>query len=808
MKLTVPAQGSAPMIDLTAHAEDLHAVAAPRYMPAGVMTSKVLEWLDRAFPVGHVSVADLTLQGNLHAFPFRHGQGLFLIKAKLDGLTIDYQPGWLPTTDVMADAEFRNQGLTVRARSARVNGLRIANAVARFKDFKDSELEIKTEIGGDLRQGLEYVQQTPLGPALGDVFQSLQGGGVLQADVDLYLPLKDLTHRKTRVHARLKDAEASLKGLEQHATAITGEFEVRNTVMRDVNLTGVWLGGPVNAGSDDSTSGTIITAQGHFLAGDIARALKFPTAFDVAGSADWRAVINFPSGERNDKVPLFVADSDLLGVNIRMPAPFDKQPGIARPLHVEMTRPADVALLRASLGDARALVRLARGQQGWGLDRGTIRLDGGTAALPDHSGLRIEGDIGRLVLDDWLHLNTDNGASGRGTSERSLSTILRSASLRIGTFSAFGYAWSDVRGLLQATDKAWRVDVSSPDASGQITVPYRLDGPQPISLDMTRLVLHAKSGEAAKRTDKPTDPRDIPSLRVNVGDFTLVDRHMGSLELQADRQSNGLKFTSIKAHSSSFTGQGSGEWLVASDGPQSKLVADIESSDVRQTLHELNYNDFIAAKHATLHADLTWPGGIDDQFLVHASGRLALQVDDGQLLSVQPGAGRVLGLFSIADLRRRLALDFSDITEQGLSFDSVHADFDVTDGNAYTQNFLLRGPAAEIGIAGRTGLGARDYDETAIVTGNLGATLPVAGVLAGGPVVGAALLVFSQIFKEPLKGVTRGYYRITGHWDNPTVERVDAAGVKQAATRTVQEETSAQGTKAEGAPEAQPKERQ
>ena len=796
MTLTIPQQG-VPMIDLRAHAEDLHAVAAPRYMPAGIMQSKVLEWLDRAFPTGHVAAADLTLQGNLHAFPFRHGQGLFLIKAKIDGLTIDYQPGWLPATDVVVDAEFRNEGLTVRASSARVNGLRLENAWARFKDFKDSELEIKAGVSGDLGQGLGYVQQTPIGPVLGDIFQNLQGNGALQAEVDLLLPLKDLTHRKVSVRTQLKDAQASLKGLEQRATEINGQLNVRNTAVRDVNLTGEWLGGGVKVGSDDSTSGTIITVRGNFSASEVARALKFPVAFEVAGSADWSGVVYFPGGEHNDKVPLFSADSDLVGVGIHMPAPFDKQTSVARPLHVEMTHPSDAALLRVSLGDARALVRLANARQGWGLDRGTIRLDGTSASLPDHPGLRVEGTIDHLVLDDWLHLNTDAPGT-RGTNERQLSSILRSASLRIGTFSLFGYSWSDVRGLLQAKDKAWRVDVSGPEASGQVTVPYRLDGSQPIALDMERLVLRANASNAGDAANKSTDPRDLPPLRVRIGDLTFSDRHLGSVELQADRQANGLQFPTFTARTASFSAEGSGEWVATPSGQQSKVLVDFESSDLRQAVHDLNYGDFIAAKRATLHLDLTSPGGIDEQFLAHASGKISLQIDDGQLLSVQPGAGRVLGLFSISDLKRRLSLDFSDITDQGLSFDTMHGDFDVNDGNAYTHNFLLRGPAAEIGIAGRTGLGTRDYDETAVVTGNLGATLPVAGVLAGGPVVGAALLVFSQIFKEPLKGVTRGYYRITGHWDNPTVERVEASEVKQATTRTAQE---AEGSK----PETEPK---
>ena len=57
----------------------------------------------------------------------------------------------------------------------------------------------------------------------------------------------------------------------------------------------------------------------------------------------------------------------------------------------------------------------------------------------------------------------------------------------------------------------------------------------------------------------------------------------------------------------------------------------------------------------------------------------------------------------------------------------------------------------------------------------------VAGAIAGGPAVGAALLLFSQIFKEPLKGVARAYYRITGPWDDPQVRKIDARELEEAA---------------------------
>jgi len=127
-------------------------------------------------------------------------------------------------------------------------------------------------------------------------------------------------------------------------------------------------------------------------------------------------------------------------------------------------------------------------------------------------------------------------------------------------------------------------------------------------------------------------------------------------------------------------------------------------------------------------------------------------------------------------------LDFSDLTDKGLAFDTIRGDFNIRQGNAYTDNLLLKGPAAEIGLIGRVGLKNRDYDQTAVVTGSVSNSLPLAA-LVGGPVVAGAVLVFTQVFKQPLKGLARGYYRITGPWDSPNVERIKSAeaGAAQAA---------------------------
>ena len=147
-------------------------------------------------------------------------------------------------------------------------------------------------------------------------------------------------------------------------------------------------------------------------------------------------------------------------------------------------------------------------------------------------------------------------------------------------------------------------------------------------------------------------------------------------------------------------------------------------------------------------------------------------MQEGSVLDLEPGAGRMVGLMSITALPRRLALDFRDVFNRGLVFDELTGDFVIIDGDAYTDNFKLTGPAAEIGVVGRTGLRDRDWQQLAVVTAEPGNMLPTVGAILGGGGVGAALLIFTQIFKEPLKGIGRASYCLTGTWDEPVVQQL------------------------------------
>ena len=192
-------------------------------------------------------------------------------------------------------------------------------------------------------------------------------------------------------------------------------------------------------------------------------------------------------------------------------------------------------------------------------------------------------------------------------------------------------------------------------------------------------------------------------------------------------------------------------------------------------MQRLDYAPGIVGDDMTLLFDVSWSGGPRTDVFETLDGDVQVRFGPGQLDEVEPGAGRLFGLMSIVALPRRLSLDFTDVFDKGFGFDQLDGTFRIVDGEAYTCNLSLEGPAANIAIIGRASLAEREYEQAAVVAANFGNTLPVVGAVVAGPQIAAALLIFSQIFKKPLQEMGQVYYAIDGPWDDPEIESTGAA---------------------------------
>jgi uncharacterized protein YhdP len=470
--------------------------------------------------------------------------------------------------------------------------------------------------------------------------------------------------------------------------------------------------------------------------------------------------------------------STLVGLDMNLPAPLDKAASTPLPSWLEIQWPAvggpqGTFALGSLVSSSFALdtdadgLRLAHASLTFGIGE----VNGGESQI-----LNVAGELQRLDLGGWLHLSTPGGKDAKP-----LSYYMRTARLNVAELDYLGLAFHDVALDLAVAERSWRINVGGPNVIGAITVPTAAGSTEPWNLQFDRLRFDVASGEdspgsGGANIPDDADPRAIPDVNFHATELIWGERQFGDVTATLTKQDFGVELETLNAVGPSFTVLAQGEWR-AKDAGVSRIKGTLASTDVQSTLKELGYADVIQAKAGKMEFDLTWEGAPTTAALHQVIGHVQLSLEKGQVTGIKPGAGRVMGLASIAALPRRLSLDFSDLTDKGLAFDTVHGDFELHDGNAYTENVLLKGPAAEIGLIGRVGLKNRDYDQTAVVTGSVGNSLsiPVAGALVGGPVVGAAVLLFTQVFKQPLKGLARGYYRITGSWDNPTVERIKSA---------------------------------
>ena len=780
----VPADGSSPLLTVAGTVENGNAANARNYLPREQIAPPGLAWLDRAFVAGHLSRAEVVLQGPIKHFPFRDGSGLFLARCALDHMTLDYGEGWPRVENLSAQAEFRNEGLSARLESARIGNIPIASADAQFPDFKTGELHIHVGASGDAGDALAFLQATPLEAAADHAFSGVEARGSMQAKVDLFLPFKDFVHRRVLVHGHVEGVTLNRTGSTAMATDLSGDFDIDGAQVARADVRGRVMGGSFQMQARAPRNRPVTRTQLDFrgtLTGEALRAaMTLPAGISIAGQTDWRGSLKMapePNRERSLRV-----SSSLVGLEMKLPAPLDKPAEAPMPSWLEIQWPASGGpqgrlALGSVLSGSYALDSDAKGLR---LAHVALNFGGGESSGSDAQIVTVGGSVARLDLAGWLKLKpADKNA-------RPLADYLRSAKLGVAELDYLGFAFRDVSLDLAVSAGSLRIGVGGPNVAGTITVPVAADSIEPWSLQFERLHFDVAPGpEPRADADSPAaaaavappadgaDPRSIPNINFHASNLEWGERQVGDVRATLAKLDDGVSLTQLSVDGGNFTVTASGAWR-GKDAGLGHIVGTLTSSDVQDTLKQLGYIPVIEARTGRMDFDLNWVGPPSGESLSQAAGHLQLTLDKGQIVGLKPGAGRVLGLTSVAALRRRLALDFSDLTDKGLAFDSVHGDFDLRDGNAYTENLLVKGPAAEIGLIGRVGLKNKDYDQTAVVTGSVGNSLPLAA-LAGGPVVAGAVLLFTQVFKQPLKGLARGYYRITGSWDNPIVERIKGA---------------------------------
>jgi uncharacterized protein (TIGR02099 family) len=778
LQVTLPAEGGSPLVDLNSRWTAASLAAIENYLPVKAMKPGLYRWLGDALVAGQVTAATTRFSGALRDFPFDDGEGTFRTEAHIEDAILRYAGAWPQVEDMDVDLVIDKTRLYSVDNSATSAGNRVVDARVEIPDLRTPVLLVDAQAAGTLATIHRFARQSPIDSLFGGHLDRVEAQGGASFHLQLHYPVLQREEYTFSTAFHSEDGTVGIEGLPAPITNIRGDVTVTRDALRSDALIGRFLGSPITielarAGEATPGSSVIATARGSMTAEGLVEGLSVPLGGRVQGSTTYLATVSFPIPGGEQPAPLAIdIDSDLNGLALDLPEPLGKSAGTIRPLSFGLAFPG-TGLIAATgnLSDAvQWRLAFTRAEGAWDLDRGTVALGGGVPAEPQSRGLHVEGHTPRLDIDDWLAL------AGSGSDEAGVGERIRSIDLVVDDLSVIGQELSQHRLVVDRSALDWVVQLDGVEVIGSIRLPYDFAAGRPIELDMQKLTL--PGGDEAAVREQLADPRTLPPIVVQADEFSLGKRHFGSLSAEFERTPRGLVARTMETSNATFDIIGSARWVVDeadATGRRTFVSGRLTSSNVMQTLQQLDYQPGIESEAMDVQFDVSWSGGPRQDFLETLEGTVAVRFGSGQLNEVEPGAGRVFGLMSIVALPRRLSLDFSDVFERGFGFDEITGSFRLEDGQAYTCDLSLKGPAADVGIVGRTGLVDKVYEQAAVVSANVGNTLPVVGAVVAGPQVAAALLIFSQIFKKPLQEMGQVYYGIDGTWEEPAVDVIDPA---------------------------------
>lgn len=773
--------GTRPWMQLAAKLDDVPMTAAKRFWIHSKMSKGATDWLDAALVGGQVRGGIGLVSGDLDDWPFDNNDGRFEASGHISNGDIRFQHDWPLMGQVDADIAFIGPGFHMQGRGD-LAGVAVQQFEAGIKDFGHEPLYVRADSQSEAGKLLAMLRQSGLHQSYGDTLDNLVASGPANVHFDLLQPLH---HDEGGGHLQGTVDLAGLKLVDKRFQLefdnMRGQARYSNAGFAAEELAVRHLG---QDGKLSLRAGGFVRDPKLAFESELAATLDASTLIDRAaemawlkpyinGTSAWTIAVNLPKVAPGAPAPPseLRLRSDLIGTRLDLPAPLDKPAGEALATTVAAQLPMGAGRIDVAFGQRLALAaRSHNNQAGVQVTLGSDHVD----REPPPSGLVVNGHSPTLDALEWIGLA--RGAGGDGDP-----MPLRAVDVQVARLMLIGGIFEQTRLQLRPGAQALDVRLDGPSLAGRLSVPNADGGTISGQLDR----VHWQSTPAAPgagATPAPArvqagaddmDPAKLPPFALDIADLTFGKVVLGQATLRTRPLGNGLSVDTLQFRAPDQEIDISGRWLGKGASARTELTAQLRSEDLGGLMKNLDYAGQLRGGSGQAQLQASWAGGPSDFQLGNLQGQLDIHARNGQLLELEPGAGRVLGLLSVTQLPRRLMFDFRDFFSKGFAFNQIEGGMQFADGMARTDRMLIEGPAANITIRGRTDLRQQQFDQTIDVNPRAGNLLTVVGAVAGGPVGAALGAATNAVLSKPLGEIGARTYRVTGPWKEPKVEVIE-----------------------------------
>ncbi|WP_262964472.1 YhdP family protein [Methylobacter psychrophilus] len=768
MNLTIPkTQGQKTFMDLQMAFASDDVSQVTQYLPVSTMGKSSVDWLDKAFISGRVPKGGMLFYGNLSDFPFIGGQGIFEALFDIDQLELNYNSEWPHLTDLGGEVLFLQGGLQVDLAKGLSDKVKINQARVTIPSLNDSEyLLVKGLLETDILEGLRFMQKTPLNSSVDKLLGSIEPQGSTQVTLDLKLPLTDSGIAKVNGSAQLSNAKLKVKALDLKVNQINGALKFNELGIYSDIIKATALNYPVQIAVKSSDVQTTVSVAGRVDVGNLRKQFKIPGWQIAEGATDYQLKLQLPYGETSPELLML---SELSGLSLDLPGALAKTREQQRSLALTFNL-ADQVLLPINVNynnQLKAAIKFNIKQQA--IESANILVGSGDISESQGSGIKLVINRERLDLQDWLGLASSLAYGKESEAITGAVNSLKEIKIQSehGLWGKADLGLFDL--VLKPEGNYWVGDSNSSIAKGRFKIPVNLKGADSINLDMEELelsVLKKIKSQESSAALAPSVPDFMPLLTITSQKVLWQSVDLGQLSVITERIANGIAFKRIELTGNDQKLVLSGDWKIKGKQSETRIQGKLNMPRVGQLLSKLGVTKNFRETTAIVDFTGMWNAAPYQFSLMALQGKIDVNLKGGRILGIEPGFGRVLGMLAMAQWIKRLQLDFSDVYEEGLAFNSINGHFDLLKGKAITDNLVIDAISAKITLTGETDFINKSLDQIVNVAPKSADAVPIAGTIMGkvADIIGRTLTGKDQ------DGFFFGsQYLVKGDWENAQI---------------------------------------
>ena len=745
----------------------------------------------------------------------------------------NFHPQWAPVSNIdglfmLADSDAQ---MTVYA--GEFEQMAMSNTQVMLRGAgPDAAVDIDSQLAGGLGDVLNILQTSPLKARLENTIGDWNAKGKLHdAKLRLHVPLNKSESNQSKVDftAAIKNSDIEMSNVGLTVNNLAGPIAYSTSKgLVSKQLSGSLWGKPISFVlgdySDDPQlqSGNSVRVDGQLdvETKHLYQWLKQPVLAMATGSTAMKLRLDHSAAHT-----VLTADSDLVGVELQLPAP----------LYKSKAEKASLALnWRMSAAGQPMTINIAE-YADMQLNFERYKMAGGRVYLGQRTGaqainnnldskLRISGYLPSFNLTEWLSvfnrfekatadltLNTVAANKNSLTEYKSSNIVVKD--LILDDVLAFGERFTQAVVSVAERDKRWQFDIESDQLKGRIALPKndRVLAPDVKSDELSSfndMPLILSGVEEAQRyiidlnylrinQSKPIEkdalltkratansfllPANLVAAKINIQKLYWSGKDIGRWQFLLSPSNNAVLVHDIKVDYASMLFESEQDngllWARSDTGDYASSLSLTGTSDsvekfISRFGNRPNTKSPIKSKQAEVTIDLDWEGGPDEFSLYQSEGIIDFKFKNGQFLKTSDSAEgllKLIGVINFDTLVRRMKLNFSDLYKEGLSFDSVTGTLSVSDGMArfYDTPIMVKAPSSLFALSGEVDLMASTIDAELIATLPVASNLPWLAVLTGGLPVAAGVYIASKVFEDELDKLSSAVYIIEGPLADP-----------------------------------------